>query len=337
MKTLSLVTGATGFIGSHLARALLAQGSRVRVLARDPSRLKVAGVQVVRGDVCGEQTDLDRAAEDCHWVFHCAGAVGEKVTWQRGRAVNAEGTRKVALAARRARSCTFVHVSTIGVYGAAGGTFFENAPRLRTGNPYIDTKIAAEEAVEQVFADTSTHVRIVRPGMVYGPGDTGMMPWLIGGLRKGMPLLGDGQTHVGFVHVSDVVRALIAAAEYAGEERFFNVVGDDDVTWAELTTRLSEALGVSRPRRIPRSLAKALAYSLQAASFVGLAPKPPPVDPCIVKVLTEDRSIPIDRLVGILGARPTVPIAVGLADAIHDIVSAIPSSATVESPVVRPA
>ncbi len=308
MRT-AFVTGGSGFVGGHLVRALLGGGFRVRVLGRARSDLQAverAGAEVVRGDLTQA---LDPALMDgCEVVFHVAGAVGDQVTRAVARAVNVEGTRHVLDAARAAGARRFVHTSSVAVYGFDAGTFDESAPRRRVGEAYVDSKTAAEELCEGSGLD----VRILRPAVIYGPGDTGMLPRMIELLGEGkLPLIGDGRSHVGLVHVSDVVRGLVAAADHAGADHLFNVMGPDDLTWKQLLDRMVLHFGFDAPRRLPRVLAAALGHGMSALSTLRLAPDPLPISSHAVKFLTAERAYPTERLRLGLGVAPGVPVEHG--------------------------
>jgi nucleoside-diphosphate-sugar epimerase len=308
MNKRAFVTGATGFVGQHLVSGLVERGASVIALVRKPTRL---GVETIVGDLGRDDPALAAALAGCDVVFHCAGAVGDRVTWASGHAVNVEGTRRIAEAARRAGVPRFVHVSTLGVYGVDAGTYSERSPRKRVDEPYTDTKIEAEETAERIFEGDA--LRIVRPGMIYGPNDTGMMPRLAEMIRKRVPLIGNGRTPVTLVHVRDVVAALVAAAlsEHGG---VWNVRGPDDLTWEELARRVAGALGVRAPKHMPKPVAALIARVLELLERVRLVDRAP-LSPFVVKLLTCERHYTIDRLEALDG-RPVVGIGDGLPPAL---------------------
>lgn len=312
----AFVTGATGFVGRHLVSLLTERGVCVVALVRKPVPL---GVETFIGDLSSDDATLDAALAGCDVVFHCAGAVGDRVTWASGNAINVEGTRRIAEAARRAGVARFVHVSTLGVYGVDAGTYTEKSPRKRVNEPYTDTKIAAEETVERIFEGDT--LRIVRPGMIYGPNDTGMMPRLAEMIRKRVPLIGSGSTPVTLVHVRDVVAALLAAAlsEHGGT---WNVRGPDDLTWKELAARMAGAIGVRAPKHMPKAIAAVIARFLDVLERIRLLDRAP-LSPFAVKLLTCERHYTIDRLESLQGA-PVVAIHDGLPPALAAIAIARP-------------
>src|SRR5260221_12515413 len=135
----ALVTGATGFVGGNLVLALRQRGVQVRALVRSP-KTELRDVEIAAGDLTRDDSAVEWGPLGCDCVFHCAGVIGDRVDLAPGRAVNVEGTRRIARAARAAGVRRFVHVSSVAVYGFSGGTFDESAPRVTVGEPYIDTK-----------------------------------------------------------------------------------------------------------------------------------------------------------------------------------------------------
>ncbi|HEY1957252.1 MAG TPA: NAD-dependent epimerase/dehydratase family protein [Polyangiaceae bacterium] len=319
----ALVTGATGFLGGRLVLGLLERGWAVRAMIRKDSASLPSQVERAHADLTVDDGAVERAVESCDVVFHCAGVVGDRVTWDLGRAVNVEGTRRVARAAKdRARA--FVHVSSVAVYGFDAGTFDERAPRRTVGEPYIDTKTAGEEACEAELAASTTALRILRPSIIYGPGDTGMLPRLIDLLRNRVPMIGDGGAPVGLVHVSDVVGGLLAAAAHEGDSCVFNVAGapDEDVTWKELVDMLCERLCLPQPRTMPLGMATVAARAMHLFQKVGLISSPP-LTPFAVRFLTETRRYPIARMRLELGVAPRVKVHAGLGLALDRFASAL--------------
>jgi nucleoside-diphosphate-sugar epimerase len=312
----ALVTGATGFVGRHLVEALLRDGNlAVRALVRTTSPALPREVECFHADVTrDDDVPIAAAVAGCDVVFHCAGAVGDQVSWENGKAVNVEGTRRVARAVRQASVARMVHVSSVAVYGFDAGTFGEESPRVRVDEPYIDTKSEGEAVCEAELGD-AVRLVTVRPAIIYGPGDSGMLPRLAELLRKGVPMLGDGGAPVGLVHITDVVAALLAAARYEGAERVFNVAGPDDISWSELTQKVALALGLRVPKSMPQPVAMMVAHMLRWLSLVGLM-KAPPLTPFAVKFLTQHRKYPTGALTRELGIRPRVHVSEGLSAAI---------------------
>lgn len=209
LKTVFL-TGATGFVGSHAAGCFLANGWRVRALVRRPDRpgLLPAGVEAVTGDLGSVRPG---AFEGADAVVHVAG-----VTKARRRSdyldINARGTEAVARAAAAAApAARFVLVSS----QSAAGPSRDGRPVAESDAPrpvswYGESKLEGERAVERVWKGSWT---IVRPSVVYGPGDPGMLQLFALIARGWAPVLAGGSCRIQLIWSGDLARVLVAAAE----------------------------------------------------------------------------------------------------------------------------
>ena len=245
-ERVALVTGATGFIGWNLCERLIAQGWAVRAAVRRSSRNPLpAGV--ARFDAELAAGAMAPACEMATVVFHLAGLT-RAVSYEQFCAVNEEGARQAAVAARDAEAA-FVLVSSL----AAAGPGIPARPRRETDAPapvslYGRSKLAGERAVERVDGLRWT---VARPPAVYGPHDKDFLALFQAGKRGLVPLLGDPNTAYTFVHVDDVTAALVAIAESvlangpALHQKFF-LGHPDPVTQGQLAELISGALDRSR-------------------------------------------------------------------------------------------
>jgi nucleoside-diphosphate-sugar epimerase len=253
---LALVTGGTGFVGSHLVEELLARGWSVRCTVRSASKLRwLEGKRVatVRADLL-EPASLATAAEGVDAVFHVAGVLrGENYAeYRRG---NVEATQNLLAAAGAAKR--FVYVSSITACGPSpdGEPLSEDRPCAPI-SLYGRSKREAEEAVWARRDDLG--VTIVRPPVVYGPRDEGMLD-LYKTLARGLsPKIG-GPKYTSLVHVRDLARGLALAAGEAGAGRIFFLSNREAVSFQELADLILRALGkravgVPIPDRVVRFL-----------------------------------------------------------------------------------
>jgi nucleoside-diphosphate-sugar epimerase len=209
----ALVTGATGFVGSHLAEALRRRGDEVTALVRSPKKAEALGplgVRLVAGDL-DDAGSLARAVEGQEVVFHVAGLVAARNESEFMRC-NRDGTASLVRAATGAATSRFVLVSSMAAGGpAAPGRPLTGAEPARPVTAYGRSKLAAEAAVT---AGTLPWV-IVRPPTVYGPRDREVLK-VFRMARLGIaPVFGDGSQQLSAVHGADLANALVAAGTAA--------------------------------------------------------------------------------------------------------------------------
>ncbi|MFL5402732.1 MAG: NAD-dependent epimerase/dehydratase family protein [Gemmatimonadales bacterium] len=260
------MTGATGFVGSHLVDALQGKGAEVTVLARSPDKaagLSARGVRVVKGDL-HEVAGLEQAVRDQDVVYHVAGVVAARNEAEFLRA-NQDGTRNIVGATERTGKSRFVLVSSL----AAGGPAPRGAPLTGNEPPrpltaYGRSKLAAEQVVRSAALPWT----IVRPPIVYGPRDREVLK-VFRLARLGLaPVLGSGDQELSAVHAADLADALIAAGT-AGVAvgRTYNACHPEVFTSRELGRAVAAAMGRSvlsftvprGPGRVILSLTEALA------------------------------------------------------------------------------
>jgi nucleoside-diphosphate-sugar epimerase len=243
----AFLTGATGFVGSHVARALVARGWRVRALVRERPRRHSAvpsgpGIEPVAGDLSGG-TDLSAAIAGAGAIVHVAGLTRAR-SLEEYREVNARGTARVVEAGKRAApDAVFVLVSS----QAAAGPMRDGRP-VREEDParpvswYGVSKLEGEEAVRSGWPGPWI---VLRPSVVFGPGDRGLFVLFEAAARGFLPVP-SGENRVQVIHAERAADAVARAAErpdLAGRTGF---LADP----APLTTRaLSEAIAALPPKR----------------------------------------------------------------------------------------
>jgi dihydroflavonol-4-reductase len=276
----TLVTGGSGFIGSHVTRLLVERGDEVSVLTRkgsNPSSLDELGVKAVRGDVT-DRASMRRALRGVERLFHLAGAASLGLSRERLFRLNVEGTRIVLEEALRAEVERAVLTSSASATGPApeGSVADErsvwDAGRYRI--PYVDSKHAAEvEALRLV--GRGLPLVIVNPAFVLGAGDSGRSSTVLvlRFLRRQIPAYVNGTLNI--VGVEDVARGHLLADE-RGEPGERYILGNRNFTLDRLFADLGRLSGVEPPA-LKLSLPVALALS-SAAERVGGAGMPTPVE-----------------------------------------------------------
>jgi len=266
-----LVTGATSMLGRATVGILLDRGDEVTVLQRRPSGLPV---REVLGDVA-DPVVVERAVRGQDAVVHLAAKVDVVGRWRDYVHANIDGTDNVVAACRAAGVGRLVHVSSPSVaHGGAAlvGAGAEPADPERARGSYSRSKAVAE--LHALAADSTTlAVLVVRPHLVWGPGDTQLVGRIVARARAGrLPLLGSGAALIDTTYVDNAATALVAALDACGEVHGQAVVvsnGQPRPVW-ELVAGLCAAAGVPAPtRRVPSWaawLAGAVAEGAWAAS-----------------------------------------------------------------------
>jgi acetylornithine/succinyldiaminopimelate/putrescine aminotransferase/nucleoside-diphosphate-sugar epimerase len=264
-----LVTGATGFIGGHLAQRLVDEGYQVRCLARstsDTSLLDGLDVEIAVGDLTSGRS-LARAVDGCRYVFHCGALVSDWATPKEIERINVGGTRDLLEGAVAASAERFIHFSTTDVYGYPGGEGIdETYASAAFRNWYAQTKRAAEDEVRRAEQANSLEAVILRPATVYGPRSVEVVGGIARAIRDGNMLLVDGGRAVaGLVYIDNLVdAALLALRHDAAPGNAFNASDGLDVTWKQFTDGLAEGLGCAGARwNLPYWAANGIGFSLE--------------------------------------------------------------------------
>jgi nucleoside-diphosphate-sugar epimerase len=226
----TLVTGATGRLGSRFVPRLLAEGERVRVVVRNAEAadtLRARGAEVVVGDL-REPAGRGEALEGVEAAVHLAAAF-RGVPEEEARAVNYTATVDLARAAVAAGVERFVFASTNLVYGPGRGRPVRETDDPAPTGAYPESKVAAEEALRALHSSDGLGLRVVRLAFVYGEGD----PHLGESLRWAATWPAHQRLHL--VHHADVGQALLRALRCSGTDGMtFNVADDAPVTAVEL-------------------------------------------------------------------------------------------------------
>jgi len=243
-----LVTGARGMLGGAVARALADRGDHVTVLQRRPSGLPVREVLADLGD---PDAPLDAALAGHDAVVHLAAKVDVVGPWREYLRTNVGGTRRLLAAARTAGVGRFVHVSSPSVAHAGDALVGVGAgaadPDWARGH-YSRSKALAEQEVLAVGAPA---VVVVRPHLVWGPGDTQLVGRIVARARAGrLAVVGTGAALIDTTYVDDAVDALVAALDRAPElhRRVLVVSGGEPRPVAELLASICAAAGAPAPR-----------------------------------------------------------------------------------------
>lgn len=257
-----LVTGAGGFIGSHLTEALVKAGAKVRVFIRynsrngrgnledlDPKELEE--IEIIAGDLRDADV-IERSVLGCDAVFHLGALVGIPYSYKNPREVietNIMGTFNVLTAARDHGVDRIVHTSTSEVYGSARYVPIDEAHPLQGQSPYSASKIGADKLAESFYASYDLPVATVRPFNCYGPRQSAraVIPTLITqALASEEIRLGNTETLRDFTFVTDTVEGFMKAAQkQTAIGKVINVGSGQEISIGELAQVIIKTLGSS--------------------------------------------------------------------------------------------
>ena len=263
-----LVTGGTGFIGSHLLEKLSVLGEPARCLLRRKARARglPAGIEAAYGDLISGE-GVEEAVRGADTVIHLAG-VTKALAARDYYAGNVRATETLvrALAGRGVR---LVHVSTLAAIGPSGdGKPVDEDAQPRPLTHYGKSKLEAERRVRALAPDAV----IVRPPAVYGPRDTDVFQVLRAISRGWMLEIGGGERWVSFIYVKDLVEGLLAARRGAGGRAYF-LAHAEPVSWSELGAAAAHIMARRlRVVRVPAGVAYAVGLGAEAWSHIRRQP-----------------------------------------------------------------
>ena len=291
----ALVTGANGFTGSHLVKALQKRGDSVAGLVRKSSnldRLADCQINLIYGDIT-DRAALTQAMQGVDVVFHTAAYVElglvNAVEMQR---VNVEGTRAVLDVAQSAGVSKLVYCSTIGIFGDTQGKIIDETFKRTQkdfSSAYDRTKYEAQQLVDQAAAK-GFPVTSVLPSGIFGLDDPHFMPVLNTFLKGRLKIWAGGQRITGIVHVDDLAEAMLLAAN-RGQLGGYYILSAGDLSTREMFEIFSQETGIAAPTNAPEPVVRVVGALLDV---VGRALSwQPPIDRERVHYLY-DRCVRVD-------------------------------------------
>jgi nucleoside-diphosphate-sugar epimerase len=309
----AFVTGASGFIGGALTKRLIAEGWTVNALARSEKSAKVVrdlGATAVKGDLddVGAMTEGARGADV---AFHCAAHLGEWGNASDFERVNVTGTANAVQAAREAGVPRLVHVGTEAalMHGQPLVNVDESAPLQPDSKAlYSRTKARAEQVARAGGAV------VIRPRLVWGRGDTTILPALTHAVRKGRFAWVDGGRHrTSTTHVDNVIEGLLLGAQKGAPGEAYFVTDGEPQVFRDFITSLLATQGVEAPERsLPRPVAGAVTAAGEAAWRLLPLSGQPPLTSFGFWFLSQECTIDISRARRDLGYSPVTSVPEGM-------------------------
>ena len=262
----AFITGASGFIGTHLARQLLQQNWQVSILRHKRDLEGLEGYQVFHGDV-KDFHSLKDMFKGTDVLFHLAAALGaSRINKKEFFAINVQGTENVLKAAADAGVERMIHFSSPGVFGSvkenkAVGEDHQAHPI----DIYDKTKLEGERAALR-FARKGMDVVVIRPGWAYGPGDNRTFKLIKAVAKKRFILVTKGNTQLTPVYIHDLIKGIMLCAEKSKGGEIFHLAGPEVLSVKDVASIIGEAVEVRIPRfSLPLFPAKVVAWSMEKA------------------------------------------------------------------------
>lgn len=311
-----LVTGAGGFIGTHLVRHLTGRGRQV--VATDIDFRNFDSPPSAGDLVCKRLDVRDSNAfrphlEECDTVFHLAAAhldvlKGEAEFYE----INAEASARLVRTAAAAGVRRFVHCSSAGVYGALRSLPADENTTPAPEIPYERSKLAGEAAVREAASASDLETIILRPAWVYGPGCPRTLKLIRTVSRRRFFFVGPSDNFRHPVYIDDVLKAFeLAATRDLPTGEIAIVAGPESVTVRQLIELITEELGITfRPVTVPIALMRPLCSAVETVA--GIAGREPPFSRRSLKFFTDSAAFDIGKARNLLGFSPATSTREGL-------------------------
>ena len=246
-----LVTGASGFVGSHVVREMLDQGYAVRVMVRTEGQalaFRSLGVETAAGDLQKPES-LPAVVRGVGSILHIASIFRQAgLPDEVYRDVNATGTERLIDAAAAAGVARFIHCSTNGVHGGIKNPPGNEDSPVKPGDVYQESKWEGERIAMRAFESGRIRGAVLRPAMIYGPGDTRLLKIFRMIARRRFFYIGRGDAFGHYIDVRDLARAFRLALEHTEvNARAYIIAGREIVTLRDSAERIARIIGVRPP------------------------------------------------------------------------------------------
>lgn len=322
MQEKILVTGASGFVGSHLVEYLLSKKTPINNLrlfvktGESLENLPQKKFDIVYGDI-RNKADVKKAMKNVSIVYHLAARIDfDGKTYAEYRDVNVRGTKNlVDEAVTNKHFKKFINYSSIGVHGLPAGigeiVNWDESHAPTYTNYYGKSKWEAEEVVRRAHSKFGLPYITIRPASVYGPREKGPTLALYKAINSGQFLLiGNGQNKMHYVYVSDLVAATYLAAKSNRTSGEYIIAGEKPTPFIDVVTFVAKSIGKSMPTlKISKSVALIIAYCCEG--ITKLTGVKLPLFPSRVRTMTTTYYYSIAKAKKELGYKPQISFAKG--------------------------
>jgi nucleoside-diphosphate-sugar epimerase len=311
----AFVTGGTGFIGSHIVRALIARGIQVRILARKRrgKDSDQAGIEFRTGNVL-DVDSLRNLTQDVDLVFSAFGILGQwGITERTYREVNVQGVINLLTCCLNSNIRQFLHISSAGVLGPLpDGLVADESFPLNPSNVYEKTKSEAEERILDWGRRHRFPFTIIRPEFVYGPGDLHILGFFKAIKTRRFFLLGDGKSLLHPTFIEDLIQGICLCLDnQKALGNTYLITGERPLEVRELVEIIAQELDVNLPRiKIPVFLAQVMAGVSELTAKV--THFEPTLTRSRVKFFTENRAFSPEKARTELGYVPKIDFREGV-------------------------
>jgi len=308
-----LITGATGFVGGHIAERCVQKEQALSAIVRassNTSELEKLGAVLYRGEL-GDANLVRQAVTEADVVVHCAAKVGDWGPVEGYRQVNVESLRVLLDACKGQALSRFIHMSSLGVYATRhhyGTDETEPLPKWH-GDGYSQTKVEAEQLAMHYYNEWGVPVVILRPGFIYGPGDRTVMPRIISALRHHrLRYPGGGEAALNTIFVENLVDAVFLAVENEkAVGQVYNLTDGEFVSKRRFIGTIADTMGLPHPTRTPPLwFARAVTWCAERLAKWKGATKAPLFNFPRLKFIGYNLDFSIQKAMDDLGYRPRV-------------------------------
>jgi nucleoside-diphosphate-sugar epimerase len=315
MSSRILVTGGTGFTGSHLCERLIRDGHQVRTIARKPAtatHLARLGVEVISGDIQDFDTTL-KATKNVDKVYHIAAlyrqeSVPRRMFWD----INVTGTENLLKASLSNGVARFIHCSTVGVHGGITRPPANEDTPYSPGDHYQESKAEGEKIAIQFMRHNQIAVTVFRPAPIYGPRDLRFLKLFKAIHNRRFWMIGSGNVFYHLTYIDDLIEGILLCGNNNGAVgRIYIIGGNEYVTLNTLVALIAEVLAVRPPvGRIPLWPVYALGYGCEAIC------RPLGIDPPLyrrrIDFFRKNRAFDISKAKRELGFEPKTDLKTGI-------------------------